>query len=564
MKPIIVDMRDMSDSTEVYESRPNPVLAGFIYLILAMVVVAFIWMGFFKMDVVVDAVGTVVAAEEVATITNQVSGTITGRMIEDGQTVNKGDVLYTISHEEQTIQLTSLEKQLEDSKNRKEMLKLYDGWLKEGTDFALSAVDNPYYSEIATRKMLVELQGENSQQLYSKELSTYETKLSVNESMEEYYNDAIAKSRQLVEAIKSRSNPFSKEDAYYHNFMENYIVQYQNTDIQYEAKVNSLRSERTGVEDSMKALEEQLEVLRAQMSEVVQPVMLVSGGDMIDVTDAEVQQEQLQQMELQAKSLEEQLDALKKSKETVDSGISDYLLQKSSALASYEKESIAAVENSILVYEQNLASYEGAELEYANGKNTLKEQGVELELQNLVAQETYSVAEELEACRQTQQQLEQQISSLQKSIENATVKATMSGTVNLASELVEGDYLSAGTAVLTIIPKTDESAFIVKSYVENTDIAKVHEGMEVTYEIGAYPSREYGTMTGEVTFVSADLKVNDSGSAYYVVETSVTPGELRNRMGEEAVLKVGMLCETKVIIESKSVLEILLEKVFKL
>ena len=199
--------------------------------------------GFFKMDVVVDAMGTVAAAEEVATITNQVSGTITGRMIEDGQTVQKGDVLYTISHEEQTIQLTALEKQLKDSENREEMLRLYDGWLQGGTDFALSAVDNPYYSEIATRKMLVELQGESSQQLYSKELSTYETKLSANANMEEYYDDAIAKSRQLVEAIKSRSNPFGSEDAYYHNFMENYIVQYQNTGIQYDGKVKSLRNE---------------------------------------------------------------------------------------------------------------------------------------------------------------------------------------------------------------------------------------------------------------------------------------------------------------------------------
>ena len=36
---------------------------------------------------------TVSAAGEVATITNQLSGTITGRMIEDGQIVNKGDIL---------------------------------------------------------------------------------------------------------------------------------------------------------------------------------------------------------------------------------------------------------------------------------------------------------------------------------------------------------------------------------------------------------------------------------------------------------------------------------------
>ena len=33
MKPIIVDMKDMSDSKEVYESRPNPLMTYFIYFI---------------------------------------------------------------------------------------------------------------------------------------------------------------------------------------------------------------------------------------------------------------------------------------------------------------------------------------------------------------------------------------------------------------------------------------------------------------------------------------------------------------------------------------------------
>ncbi|MBP3593777.1 MAG: HlyD family efflux transporter periplasmic adaptor subunit [Lachnospiraceae bacterium] len=351
MRPIIIDMRDISDSTEVYDSRPNPILTGFIYLILALVATAFLWMGLFKMDVVVDAVGMVTAAEEVATITNRVAGTITERMIEDGQVVKQGDILYTISHEEQSIQLAFLEEQWNDCVKREELLKLYEAWLQDGNDFSLTAEENSYYREISTRKRLMELQRE-------------------------------------------------------------------------------------------------------------------------------------------------------------------------------------------------------------------KEHWAEPELENLVAQEMYSIAEELETCRQTRNQLQQQISSLKKSIENATVKATISGTVNLVSELVPGDYISAGTKVLTIIPQGKENDFIVKSYVENGDIARIHEGMEVTYEIGAYPSREYGTMTGKVTFVSADLKVNDSGNAYYMVETTVNPGELRNRNGEEAVLKVGMLCETKVVIESKSVLDILMEKMF--
>jgi len=121
MKPIIIDMKDMSDSTEVYESRPNPLLAGFIYLILAMVIIAFIWVYFSKVDIVVKGTGTVAAAEEVATVTNQVAGVITERKIEDGQVVKAGEILYTVSHEEQTLQLEALKQQLAEYEEREEM-----------------------------------------------------------------------------------------------------------------------------------------------------------------------------------------------------------------------------------------------------------------------------------------------------------------------------------------------------------------------------------------------------------------------------------------------------------
>ncbi|MBQ7925828.1 MAG: HlyD family efflux transporter periplasmic adaptor subunit [Lachnospiraceae bacterium] len=584
MKPIIVDMKDMSDSTEVYEARPNPVLSGFIYLILAMIIVAFIWMGFFTMDIVVKATGTVAAADEVATVTNQVSGTITGRMIEDGQTVKKGDVLYTISHEAQSLQLESLKKQLADNDEKEEMLKVYQAWLQDGEEFPVSASDNLYYSEVTTRKMLVELKEESTKQIYSEQLLAYETKLNANETMADYYKEAINKSRQLIEAIKNRNNSFGEAESYYRNYMDNYLAQYQNIIIQYDSKTKAWRDESTASGNRIHTLETEMQALQTKLEGARQPILTVSVEETIpeqepivgeavdtasvdDSADAPVIDEDLQAtvtgLEQQIHSLEAQISVEKSAKAVLDSNINDYNIQKSSALISYEKESIASVENSILAYEQNLAVCEGTELEYTNGKNNLKDQGFSLEIENFVTQEKYSVAEELETCRQSRAQLLQQIEGLQQSVENATVKATMDGTINLATDLVEGDYLTAGAQVLSIIPQTEAGSFMVRSYVKNTDIAKVHEGMEVTYEVGAYPSREYGTMRGEVTFVSADLKVNDSGSAYYVVETSVNPGELCNRMGEEVTLRVGMLCETKVVIETKSVLEVLIDKMFR-
>ncbi len=579
MKPIIVDMKDMSDCTEVYEARPNPVLTGFIYLILGMLITAFVWMAFFKMDIVVTATGTVAAADEVATVTNQISGIITGRMIEDGQSVHKGDILYTVSCEEQSLLLESLDKQIADNREKEAMLKLYDAWLREGNEFPVNAGTNLYYSEFATRKMLVELKGESTRQNYNEQMSAYNSKLSANKAMANYYREAITKSKQLIEAIKNRNNPFGEADSYYRNYMDNYLAQYQNIEIQYEGKARAWREESVNADKNIGLLESEKIALQAQIESTKQSLQTatvqeqpiaedgkVSDDSAIDTAGIELDglRVTLASLEQQVSKLEQQIAAQKSAKTVVDGNIHDNNIQKSSAWITYEKESIAVVENNILTYQQSLVACESTELEYSNGKNELKKQGVELEIDSVVAQEKFSVAEELEVCRQNREQLTGQRENLLQKIEAATVRATMDGTVNLATDLVEGDYLNSGAQVLSIIPQSDNGTFVVKSYVENTDIAKIHEGMDVTYEIGAYPSREYGTMRGNVTFVSADLKVNDSGSAYYVVETSVTPEELRNKMGEKASLKVGMLCETKVVIESKSVLEILLKKIFQM
>lgn len=554
MKPIIIDMKEMSDSTEVYEEKPNPILTWFIYLILLITVVAFLWMYFCKVDIVVKGMGTVAASKEVATVTNQVSGVIKERKVEDGQKVQKGDILYTVSCEDVSLQLTSLEKQLADAEEREQMLSAYSAWLENGVEFAEELSGNKYFSEISARKILMELSEKSTWQTYSGELSDYEAKLSANEEMQKYYSEAIAKSRQLIEAIKNRENIFSGEEGYYRSTLENYLTQYQYTVDQYSDKIEPLQRE-------CKKAEEEIQNIQAQKEEVQQAI---SALQQIDVSGGNAVETERASLEKQLIACDTGIASLEAEIETRQVAIAEYQKQQNSALNAYEKESIAAVENMILGYEQNMAAYTGTEIEYTSGQNTLKSQGTEVQLNNLVTQEKHNVAGELESGRQSRQKIEQQIKEIQQNIKNATVKATSDGYVNLLSDLVEGDYLAAGEQILSIIPETEEGTFIVKSYLENKDIAKVHEGMEVTYEISAYPSREYGTMRGEVTFVSPDLKVNNSGSAYYAVETSVDAGEFCNHLGEEASLKVGMLCETKIIIEKRRVLAVLLDKLFQI
>lgn len=52
MTPVIKDIREVTDSKEMYESKPHPFLTIFIYIILVSIILVGIWMYFGEIDIV--------------------------------------------------------------------------------------------------------------------------------------------------------------------------------------------------------------------------------------------------------------------------------------------------------------------------------------------------------------------------------------------------------------------------------------------------------------------------------------------------------------------------------
>lgn len=568
MKPIIIDMKEMSDSTEVYDRTPHFLLPCSIYGILCMVVIAIVWMAFCKIDIVVKSTGMVVVDGEVSTITNQMAGVIVECKVEDGQSVNKGDVLYVIGTEDEELQLASYEKRYAENEQRIDMLEAYHAWLAKGDTGIETLWSNAYYSEIVSRKMLVQLSKEQIETSYEQEMSVYDSKLQASQEFEKYYNDSITNSEKLVQAMEGFVNPFSAEETYYYDKFEDYLIQYQNICKQYDIKMNVYVTERQNAEESIKEkqtsiaeIKQTIVELQAKIEEfATESVAAINDGGVLEEALSEVQL-LLAQKEQAVKTLEDEVAEQQKIVDSCNGNIADYQSQKSIATDAYKKETIASIEASILSYKQNLLTYSGASAEYKEGKESLESTGIQSEVDNIIYTETNAVLTELSSCYEQRTSLEQAMQQCRQQLELATVKATGTGVVNLCKELVTGDYLNAGAEVMTIIPVNGGSTYCVDSYVENGDIAKIKEGMPVTYEIAAFPSREYGTLTGNVEFISADLKVGDNnGSAYYVVETCIDKEEHYNSAGDKVELKVGMVCETRIVVEQKSVLLFLLGK----
>ena len=93
MKTVIENINDITDSTELLESRPPSFTVIFIYLLIGLLVIAFAWTYIGEIDIVVKANGVVRPNQRISTINNIVTGKIDELYIENGKAVKKNDIL---------------------------------------------------------------------------------------------------------------------------------------------------------------------------------------------------------------------------------------------------------------------------------------------------------------------------------------------------------------------------------------------------------------------------------------------------------------------------------------
>ncbi len=131
----------------------------------------------------------------------------------------------------------------------------------------------------------------------------------------------------------------------------------------------------------------------------------------------------------------------------------------------------------------------------------------------------------------------------------------------MSQDIKAGTYVQEGSSIGQIYPE-EQSGYYAEIYVNNADIAKIKLEQEVKFEIASYPSGEYGYFTGIVEDIAKDITIDqETGSAYYVVKVRCSNLEIKNKEGDIGGLMNGMATQAKIIIDEKSVLSYVLEKI---
>jgi adhesin transport system membrane fusion protein len=127
-----------------------------------------------------------------------------------------------------------------------------------------------------------------------------------------------------------------------------------------------------------------------------------------------------------------------------------------------------------------------------------------------------------------------------------------------------GGVLKPGEEVMRIVPIEDDLLIEVK--VKPSDIAYVKPGLKVNVKIDAYDYTVYGSLTGEVTYISADtlteeLKQNEQ--AYYRAQVKTNGRNFTGLSGGKIEILPGMTATAEIITGQHTVLGYLLKPIVK-
>ncbi len=161
--------------------------------------------------------------------------------------------------------------------------------------------------------------------------------------------------------------------------------------------------------------------------------------------------------------------------------------------------------------------------------------------------------------------LAQKLKIARDQLDRTTLVAPMRGVVNKIGISTIGGVVRPGEEILQIIPLDEE--LYIDAKVKPRDIAAVRQGQTATVKLSAYDYTIWGSLKGEVTFVSADTFIDErsraaDGDPHYIVTLKVDLGQLTKRQ-KGLEIRPGMQADVELETGGKTILTYLLKPLYK-
>lgn len=160
--------------------------------------------------------------------------------------------------------------------------------------------------------------------------------------------------------------------------------------------------------------------------------------------------------------------------------------------------------------------------------------------------------------------VEQILAQRHEQLSYTEVRAPMDGVVRNVRLTTQGGVARPGDEIMQLVPLEDD--LIVEAKVRPADIAFIKLGLPATVKLDAYDYSIYGSLQGEVTYISVDTLNEETRSGdvpYYRVQIKTEGRNLSSRKSEQIAIQPGMTATVEIKTGKQTVLRYLTKPITK-
>lgn len=258
MKYKIEELKDITDSREIMQSKPTGFSKYMMYIIIFILSAVILWSLIATKQISIKASGVVKPSEEITKISSTLNGEVTTNNITEGMSVKAGDILLVIDGEEYEVQKTALEESLDSKEKELEANKKLKNSILDGVNY-LNSND--------------EIEGNYSKMydLYTENLKTGNAQVDALDTQKESINKSISDLNLLLKSYKEEKNYLDISNYLYYQY-EDYELTLNNYRKQitvYEEKINILEESKVEItEENKEQAEATNETINNQIKEI--------------------------------------------------------------------------------------------------------------------------------------------------------------------------------------------------------------------------------------------------------------------------------------------------------
>lgn len=159
---------------------------------------------------------------------------------------------------------------------------------------------------------------------------------------------------------------------------------------------------------------------------------------------------------------------------------------------------------------------------------------------------------------------EQNLLDRKQLLEHTTLIAPMNGIVKKLVITTEGAVVRQGDQVLELLPT--QSDLIVETKIQPIDMSHLIKGLPVLIKLDAYDYAIYGSMIGELDYISPDAlteQTKNGETIYYRARINIKEKEFKNKFSSEIQITPGMTVTVDIKTGKRTVLAYLTKPVTK-